>query len=1144
MKRIIAIFTILFLIPVYVNATDPIEMVIQLGHNHRIISLAFSPDNKFVYSGSYDFTVKLWDIRTGKEVRTYKGLDTWPMDIVVSPDGESVYFCGKEIVCWDTKTAKIRKKIQAFYNYTDDIDITRDGKYLAAGTSGSDLMRQQKKSTIKIWDTGTWELIKEFPSQSYEVYGLSFSYDGKTLATAGCYVDETKEYPYIYNIIIWDVKTGKAMHTIPGPPGLEYAMAYSPNGKYVAYYAKEEEQVKVIEVKSGKKVQTFRVDSLFITNIKFSPRGNSLLYSTFSDDFMTGYVTLSDVESGELIINGSHDGDVLAINFSADGKYIASGDDKSVIKVWDIQKQAELVRFEQKFGSIYSVALTHDKKSVFAGSNEGRFRVWDINNLRLQWWYKGEQYYSPVFYGSFSQDGSSLVVDTVNNIRIFDTENGKERASFEGKGPFVLLPGGNRCLYLANKPWDDKYWFTIGNIQTGKMERHLDIHTPDIDVMDISPDGKYIATSIWNTRYLESAQEGPDPYHTELDYSTVFLWDLVTEKKVWEVSANSVRINSISFLPDGNSIGLGGWLDLEWVSQGTQSYMFFNFNPGYFVMWDTIQGPLESWQDSIYDTDSSISDFVFSHNGNKVYTAGKNIRLRNLGDVYDYEQEFTQHKRYITSLDISPDEKYLVSGSNDTTVRLLNLENNQSVSLVSDGDEWLIFTDDGYYDCSRNGGQFVAIVQGMNVFNIDQFAAKYNRPDIILKRMELGTPEMINHYYRLYKKRLKKLNIRESQLTEELHVPQVIILNIKQENKRAIVQFNVKDEKYKVKRYLIYVNDVPVYGAYGKEISKKNITLKDEVELTAGENKIEITCINEKGAESYRALAYVQYSEKTRGSLYFLGFGVSKYKDKKLNLKYADKDVLDLAQLVSKMKTSFDAVHVQTCTNEQVTPQAIKDSKKFLSSASVDDTFILFISGHGVHDTDAEAAYYFLTYNADIKNLKKTCANFEFIEDLLQDIKPRNKLFLMDTCESGEIDETTQNQYFAMSQEKGFYPRTTRGVILQLRNKSAEKRSYLLEKNRYIYNDLIRRSGAIVFSSCRGDEFSYESDFIKNGFFTEEILNAFSGKEADIDKDGFISTDELRAYVSIEVSQATNGYQHPTIDRDNIYQRFRFPVVP
>ena len=298
-----------------------------------------------------------------------------------------------------------------------------------------------------------------------------------------------------------------------------------------------------------------------------------------------------------------------------------------------------------------------------------------------------------------------------------------------------------------------------------------------------------------------------------------------------------------------------------------------------------------------------------------------------------------------------------------------------------------------------------------------------------------------------------------------------------------IPAIDLKDGKYNLKKYNIYINDVPIFGAYGKEIAGKSVSKTERIELTQGKNKIEVTCINEAGAESHRALASADYNEKVKGDLYYIGFGVSKYKDSNLNLEYAAKDAKDLADTFSGLKgNQFREVHIKTYLDEQVTIDNIKKAKDFLANATVDDTFVLFISGHGVHDKNEEATYYYITHDADIKKLSKTSADFELIENILQGIAPRNKLFLMDTCESGEVEEDNKVRYFAMAKEKGLRPRTIKGIRVKRRDN--KKRMYLHNKDRFIYKDLLRRSGTIVFSSSK--------NFLENKVEKNEASPSFS----------------------------------------------------
>ncbi len=240
----------------------------------------------------------------------------------------------------------------------------------------------------------------------------------------------------------------------------------------------------------------------------------------------------------------------------------------------------------------------------------------------------------------------------------------------------------------------------------------------------------------------------------------------------------------------------------------------------------------------------------------------------------------------------------------------------------------------------------------------------------------------------------------------------------------------------------------------------------------------------------------------------------------------------------------FSKVYTRVYINEQVTRDSIVKAKEFVRNARPDDVFILFIAGHGMHDHDAEATYYYLTSNADPDDLKNTAADYETIEDLLQGIPPRNKLFLMDACESGELDDEERTNFLSQAVTKGINSRGMK-VINQNKNTQKEaklKRTFLYQRDRYIYNDLVRRSGAIVFSSSKGGELSYERNDIENGLFTEYIMKALSTREADKNKDGFVSTDELREYVTDQVAKASGGLQHPTVDRDNIYQKFGFGI--
>jgi hypothetical protein len=605
-------------------------------------------------------------------------------------------------------------------------------------------------------------------------------------------------------------------------------------------------------------------------------------------------------------------------------------------------------------------------------------------------------------------------------------------------------------------------------------------------------------------------------------------------------------------------------------------------------------------------------------------------------------RRFTGHSGGIRSVSFLSKGKSVLSGAWDGTMRIWNIETGEWVAITANGDgtEWLIFDSDGYWDASPNGGEMVAMVRGMECWNIDQFAVRNNRPDLILKKLPDPDPELIEHYRNQYLRRLRRLGLAEEDLSEGYHVPSAEIVESSQEEKYIDLRFVLEDDRVPLKSYNIYVNDVPVFGAYGKDLDDAaaggRTALHERIELSAGENKIEVSCMNEAGAEAFRPVVYANYNGPVERDLYYIGFGVSEYRDESLDLRYAHKDAEDLGKLFGSLYDgaadgNYRKVITRTFTDGEVTRENIAAAKELLEQASVDDTVVLMISGHGVHDRDKYATYYYLTHETDLDNLAQTAVEFEELEELLQGIPPRRKLFLMDTCGSGEWDQETVRKVAqageAAAEEgaagKGVWSRMPAGLAERGGGESEgggdddvsrgegrdagrggkkavrDARTYLADKDRYIYNDLVRRSGAIVFSSCRGDEVSYESAEYENGLFTEYILRALGGggadegpgkaggralvggqggsrmsgglqsggdgddgglqsgvgrgddgsgnRPADTDGDGVVTTEELRQYVRSGVAAETKEDpllyavpQHPTVDRDNIYVEFGF----
>jgi uncharacterized caspase-like protein len=438
----------------------------------------------------------------------------------------------------------------------------------------------------------------------------------------------------------------------------------------------------------------------------------------------------------------------------------------------------------------------------------------------------------------------------------------------------------------------------------------------------------------------------------------------------------------------------------------------------------------------------------------------------------------------------------------------------------------------------------VAAVRGLDGFRVDQLAVRNNRPDIALKRLGLGTSEALETYFHRHEQRLKRLGFDESELSENLlRAPTATIAEFTATGHRARLRCDFSGNGRKLKRYFVFVNDVAVGNGEGFSLSDRQSQVDINVELSSGRNKVEVSALNDLGVESLRDVRMANSESSVSGDLYYLGFGVSKYKDSRLTLKYAHKDAIDLGKALSKMQGfGFNHVFSRILTDAEVTKTSLLSSRDFLLQSKSDDTVVVFVAGHGVLGNEPNEPYYFVTHDADMSHLSTTAATFDIIEDLVTGIAPRKKLLLLDTCQSGERDTEEEVVRVSAGLTRGLVARGIRPLVFNAPGATTGHTRFIGNQDRYIFNDLSRRSGTIVFSASHGSELSYEDDRLQNGMFTYELVQAISGVQADSDKNGMVNTDELRAYVTQAVVKRTEGLQNPTVDRDNLEALFNFPI--
>ncbi|MGD0680619.1 MAG: serine/threonine-protein kinase, partial [Terracidiphilus sp.] len=179
---------------------------------------------------------------------------------------------------------------------------------------------QQQHNILPTTSDHPVSLLRTLKGHSYEVNSVTFSPDGRTLASGS----------YDRTIKLWDTASGQMLRTLQGHGGDVSSVAFSPDGRTLAS-GHDDTTVKLWDMASGQLLRTLHGHSYSVSSVAFSPDGRTL--ASGSTDFT---IKFWDAASGQLlrtIKSQSSMSDTIA--FSPDGRTLASGGGDYSIRLWD-----------------------------------------------------------------------------------------------------------------------------------------------------------------------------------------------------------------------------------------------------------------------------------------------------------------------------------------------------------------------------------------------------------------------------------------------------------------------------------------------------------------------------------------------------------------------------------------------------------------------------------------------------------------------------------------------------------------------------------------------------------------------------------------------------------------------------------------
>ncbi|KOR27296.1 hypothetical protein TI05_19345, partial [Achromatium sp. WMS3] len=188
-----------------------LEEAARLRKYSIVHSVAFSPDGKFVISGNGDATIKLWDVKTGKKLRTFIGHSDPVISTVLSSDGNFILSANNSIKLWEVATGRELRTFAANgYDTSSSLALSQDGKIA---------LLSNNNSFIKLREMTTGRELRIFGSSADFTNVVALSSDGR-LALSGSWHNTMN---------LWEVATGRKLRTFNGHSGYINSVTLSPD---------------------------------------------------------------------------------------------------------------------------------------------------------------------------------------------------------------------------------------------------------------------------------------------------------------------------------------------------------------------------------------------------------------------------------------------------------------------------------------------------------------------------------------------------------------------------------------------------------------------------------------------------------------------------------------------------------------------------------------------------------------------------------------------------------------------------------------------------------------------------------------------------------------------------------------------------
>jgi RNA polymerase sigma factor (sigma-70 family) len=577
---------------------------LHLRHHEALSAVAFSPDGTILATAGGDHAVRLWDPRTGRELRALLAGEGHIAALRFTPDGKLLAaVLGDTVRLWDAATGKVVRDLSTGADkQLGPLTLSADGTLLAAASDRA----------VHVWEVGTGKERLRLAEPDQERACLTFAADGKALLAARW------DAKGGMSLKRWDLATGKelAAPTVASADALRLRpLAFAPDGGTLAVervtQVRQREgnvthvfagyQVMLVDPATGEERRLLEQQRDVIWAAAFSADGKKVAW--IGMDCRAG---VADAETGQLLhrLQG-HPGcarpDGLAtLALSPDGRALAAVGESAEAQVWDLATGREPPAAGHR-AEVDALAFAPDGTTLASAGGDGTARLWDPATGQERRVFRGKAAVRAV---AFSPDGATLAAaDQDSGIRLWDAASGKEIHRLQavertagvsfGLCPLGFTPDGKTLL-----SWGDDRKLHHWDVATGKevlrrepvlaglppapdgRPQELPAFAEMVHDAALSPDGRVLAVAAGSALHLVDSTTGHQLFKLpasggpcRLAFSsdgrtllaggwdkTLRLWEVATGKEVFHVEGLD-PVNAVAFAPDGRRVAAAtGWV--------------------------------------------------------------------------------------------------------------------------------------------------------------------------------------------------------------------------------------------------------------------------------------------------------------------------------------------------------------------------------------------------------------------------------------------------------------------------------------------------------------------------------------------------------------------------------------------------------